>query len=541
MKKITFMLCAGICLLACSIAAYGQSIGDVDSSGSIDIVDALLIAQYYVGLNPGNFNSSVADTDCSGEIDIVDALLVAQYYVGLISQFPCSTTPAPTASNLINAALTATSSTSYVSDWESIDALNNGIDPANSNDTSNLAYGNWPETGTQWVQYDFNQIYDISSMEVYWFDDDDGIDVPSSCRLLYNNGQGLVEVPNPDGYGTAANQYNVTTFSTISTSQVKLEMISNGSSSTGILEWKVWGSGGSPTTPSTPDPTPDPTAVSTPVPTSVPGDDETLADCPSHYRSALDWIWTNRIVNEGSTNRRNIIFDQIYAGNGELHYCVRWQSNLSVSLQKRQEIASMIARQITNWTRHLTNYDGWPYDHVNVIVVSYACANSSLIQNLQSNEILYTDWINDPLHNDDPSIPQQLPVGPGTCSRFDHFNDPNYTYSSCPGGPQNRFDMYLWGTTNFGGGAGGDWGQRMNDSYILNNSTGNEVTIIEHEIGHGFGLTDFYGEHERPPGGFPDPTIMWAGNSSTITEFDKWMLRYVWSQLKNDTSRFPPR
>jgi len=286
-----------------------------------------------------------------------------------------------------------------------------------------------------------------------------------------------------------------------------------------------------------------PVSSTTPVPdiTPVPGNEETLADMPSEYRSALDWIWTNRIVNEGSTVRQNLIFDQIYAGYGELHYCIRWQSSLSVTLQQRQEIASMISRQIKNWTRHLANYDGWPYDDVNVVVVGWACVNSSLLQNLQSSEILYTDWIDDPLHNEDASIPQQLPVGPSTCSRFDHFPDPSYTYSLCPGGSQNRFDMYLWGTTNFNGGAGGDWGQRMGDSYILSNSTGNEVTIIEHEIGHGFGLTDFYAESERPSGGFPTPTIMWAGNSATITDFDKWMLRYVWSQLKNDTSRFPPR
>ncbi|MBA7496962.1 hypothetical protein ES702_07571 [subsurface metagenome] len=96
MKKIKCMLFAGICLLVCSITLYGQSTGDVDGNGSINIVDALLIAQYYVGLNPANFNSSVADTDCSGGIDIVDALLISQYYVGLISQFPCSTTPVPT-------------------------------------------------------------------------------------------------------------------------------------------------------------------------------------------------------------------------------------------------------------------------------------------------------------------------------------------------------------------------------------------------------------------------------------------------------------
>jgi hypothetical protein len=61
----------------------------VNNSGTIDIVDALLIAQYYVGLNPANFNAANADVNCSGAIDIVDALLVAQRYVGLIANFPC--------------------------------------------------------------------------------------------------------------------------------------------------------------------------------------------------------------------------------------------------------------------------------------------------------------------------------------------------------------------------------------------------------------------------------------------------------------------
>jgi endo-1,4-beta-D-glucanase Y len=85
--------------LFCAIAVIGfaQSLGDVNNSGTIDIVDALLVAQYYVGLNPANFNSSVADVNCSGSIDIVDALLCAQYYVGLISSFPCSVTNPPTA------------------------------------------------------------------------------------------------------------------------------------------------------------------------------------------------------------------------------------------------------------------------------------------------------------------------------------------------------------------------------------------------------------------------------------------------------------
>jgi arabinoxylan arabinofuranohydrolase len=63
------------------------SLGDVNGSGAIDIVDALLIAQYYVGLNPSGFIAANADTNCDGSIDIVDALIVAQYYVGLIQSF----------------------------------------------------------------------------------------------------------------------------------------------------------------------------------------------------------------------------------------------------------------------------------------------------------------------------------------------------------------------------------------------------------------------------------------------------------------------
>jgi lysophospholipase L1-like esterase len=60
-------------------------LGDVNSSGSIDIVDALLIAQYYVGLPVSNFNSAVADVTKDNTIDIIDALRIAQCYVGMIS------------------------------------------------------------------------------------------------------------------------------------------------------------------------------------------------------------------------------------------------------------------------------------------------------------------------------------------------------------------------------------------------------------------------------------------------------------------------
>ncbi|MBN2440831.1 MAG: cellulase family glycosylhydrolase [Spirochaetales bacterium] len=64
-------------------------LGDVNGDNSIDIIDALMTAQHYVGLAPAGFIAQNADVDCDGSITIVDALLIAQYYVELIHSFNC--------------------------------------------------------------------------------------------------------------------------------------------------------------------------------------------------------------------------------------------------------------------------------------------------------------------------------------------------------------------------------------------------------------------------------------------------------------------
>jgi peptidoglycan/xylan/chitin deacetylase (PgdA/CDA1 family) len=94
MKKIILLF---ICIvLPVVVSAQNYSLGDTNHNGNVDIVDALLIAQYYVGLNPSGFYTSEADVNCSNDINILDALLIAQFYVGVISQFPCQdTTPEP--------------------------------------------------------------------------------------------------------------------------------------------------------------------------------------------------------------------------------------------------------------------------------------------------------------------------------------------------------------------------------------------------------------------------------------------------------------
>jgi hypothetical protein len=149
----------------------------------------------------------------------------------------------------VNLALVATASTSFVSGHETITALNDGAMPANSNDKSHGAYGNWPRTGTQWVQYDWSQPISTSKMDVYWFDDHGGVRLPKACRLQYWDGSAFVQVPQADGLGLTENQFNSTTFPEITTSRLRLEFDSDGGASTGLLEWRVYDSGKSPNFP----------------------------------------------------------------------------------------------------------------------------------------------------------------------------------------------------------------------------------------------------------------------------------------------------
>src|SRR5688572_24690397 len=52
-----------------------------------------------------------------------------------------------------NIGTNAIATTSYVSPWENLLAIQNGRDPVSSTDKTGGAYGNWPTTGTNWVEY----------------------------------------------------------------------------------------------------------------------------------------------------------------------------------------------------------------------------------------------------------------------------------------------------------------------------------------------------------------------------------------------------
>ena len=213
----------------------------------------------------------------------------------------------------------------------------------------------------------------------------------------------------------------------------------------------------------------------------------TLADFPSSYQSAADWIWTNRIDREQSTVRRNTLFDQIIAGNGELHYVVRWQSYKTVTLEQRRQFQQLVEDSVNAWTDWLRGYDDWPYDHVTVKIVGWAVLDRNCLLDLQPDEVVYDSLISDydstyDTSNGYETIPNKLPSAPSERSRMNHFMDTNYVY------PVERFDMYLWATQGFPsiGGCGGDWGQRLSDDAYLNMLNGTNLHVLEHELGHGW-------------------------------------------------------
>lgn len=173
---------------------------------------------------PGTYVYKLTATD--GALSATSTVTMSVYAAGTVSDI----------------ASRATASASYVSSWESLTGLNDGYAPTSSIDRGHPVYGNWDNPGTtQWVQYDFTGSVTISGTDVYWFDDDQGIDLPASCSIQYWNGTAWVSVANPAGLGVAGNKYNTTTFTPVTTTKLRLNITAKSNFSTGIESWKVYG------------------------------------------------------------------------------------------------------------------------------------------------------------------------------------------------------------------------------------------------------------------------------------------------------------
>jgi len=146
-----------------------------------------------------------------------------------------SSSVVPVANNI---AALATATTSYVSAWETLRAVNDNSNPANSNDKSAGAYGNWNNPNSiQWVQYDWPQQYSLSNTQIYWFDDNGGVLTPTRAYIEYWNGSAWVNAGNVP---LVKNAFNTLALNGVITNRLRVFML-NATQSTGILEWRVAG------------------------------------------------------------------------------------------------------------------------------------------------------------------------------------------------------------------------------------------------------------------------------------------------------------
>jgi len=151
----------------------------------------------------------------------------------------------------VNLAKVATPSSLFISGDAKLGALNDGNTPRSSRDGHQGVFGTWPHTETQWVQYEWTKPVTTDKVDVYWWADGAGVGTPASYRVLYWNGTDFVPVSNPQGLGVAADRFNATSFDQVKTTKLRLEIVSDGTHSPGILEWKVFSSGPVPLFPPT--------------------------------------------------------------------------------------------------------------------------------------------------------------------------------------------------------------------------------------------------------------------------------------------------
>ncbi len=144
-------------------------------------------------------------------------------------------------------------STNYVSPWESLTSIYDLYDPQNSGDKGTGAFGNWMGNGGtvglwNWVQYNFHDIMTISTSEVYWWNDGQGITLPDSSYLSYwDSSSGSFKIIPSTTCGKKSgcilfDQYNEINFNPVVTDKIRLNFIGY-EKAQGILEWMVYSPG----------------------------------------------------------------------------------------------------------------------------------------------------------------------------------------------------------------------------------------------------------------------------------------------------------
>ena len=121
--------------------------------------------------------------------------------------------------------------------------VNDQWEPRSSSDIDKPYFYWWlKKGGEESLEYEFDQSYTVSKVQVYWLDFDhyDGnYRVPESWKLYYRNGRRWKEVEALTPYGTEKDCYNTLEFKPIKTTGLKIAAQLQEGESGGIIEWKV--------------------------------------------------------------------------------------------------------------------------------------------------------------------------------------------------------------------------------------------------------------------------------------------------------------
>ncbi len=151
-----------------------------------------------------------------------------------------------------NLAATATITGSAKQAGQAIDgrAAKDGREERTSHSNDPLSHFDWwpDRSATEWMQYTWTTPQTITSTSIYYWDDSSiggGCKVPKSWKASYLDQDGKWQpVETADGYTCLPDQYNKVTFKPVTTTALKVEMVSadpaNGANcSIGVQEWKV--------------------------------------------------------------------------------------------------------------------------------------------------------------------------------------------------------------------------------------------------------------------------------------------------------------
>ncbi|HEV7923941.1 MAG TPA: beta-L-arabinofuranosidase domain-containing protein [Verrucomicrobiae bacterium] len=133
-------------------------------------------------------------------------------------------------------------SASHCFEGDTLDALDDGLEPLNSDDRNIPRFTWWDHRGTkEWVQLNFAQAKRVSEVQVYWFDDTGNGEcrLPASWRLLYKDGADWKEVAEPSTTPVTADKWNTLSFQPVETPALRIEAQLKPGYSAGLLRWKV--------------------------------------------------------------------------------------------------------------------------------------------------------------------------------------------------------------------------------------------------------------------------------------------------------------